>query len=90
MLIAPAAGLSVSRKSSFPPAGGVFIPSSAVEVLLPVVSTLLALSPEEVERVRKAYQEGVHRQGSDPMDYATKAATDVTSYLSGWVFSSKK
>lgn len=60
------------------------------EVLLPVVSTLLALSPEEVERVRKAYQEGVHRQGSDPMDYATKAATDVTSYLSGWVFSSKK
>ncbi|QDZ19669.1 hypothetical protein A3770_03p21870 [Chloropicon primus] len=58
------------------------------EVLLPVVSTLLALSPEEVDRVKKAYEDGVHRPGNDPIDYATKAASDVTSYLSGWVFSS--
>ena len=57
------------------------------EVLLPVVSTLLALSPEEVDRVKTAYKEGVHGQGSDPIDYATKAATDVSSYLSGWMFS---
>ena len=60
------------------------------EVLLPVVSKLLALSPEETQRVKKAYVDGTNRQASDPLDLATKAATDVTSYLSGWVFSSKK
>ena len=57
------------------------------EVLLPVIATLLSLSPDEVERVKKAYKEGVHSQANDPMEYATKTASDVTSYLSGWMFS---
>jgi DNA repair exonuclease SbcCD ATPase subunit len=57
------------------------------EVLLPVIATLLSLSPDEVGRIQKAYKEGVHSQANDPMEYATKTASDVTSYLSGWMFS---